>query len=83
MIEVVEDKYYTIEEYLELDALGEAKYEYLSGKVTAMTGGTLNHGLIASNALLALTVTNTELWLTNSTAIPKRQGFGRCEPPLG
>ena len=46
---VEKEKIYTIEEYLELEQFAEVKHEYRSGVLHAMAGGTLNHGIIASN----------------------------------
>lgn len=45
---------FTIEEYLILEDQADIKSEYEHGKITAMSGGTLNHGIIGNN-------TNTEL----------------------
>ena len=44
----------TIEEYLVLEEQSEIKNEYAYGIITAMSGGTLNHGIIGNNI-------NTEL----------------------
>lgn len=40
---------YSIQEYLEIEQNSNEKYEYLSGEIFAMAGGTLNHSLISSN----------------------------------
>ncbi len=46
------NRQYTAEEYLQLElADPEAKYEYVDGQIYAMAGGTINHGLLISNAL--------------------------------
>ena len=45
---------FTIEEYVIFEDQSDVKNEYEHGKVTAMSGGTLNHGIISNN-------TNTEL----------------------
>jgi len=43
-------EYMTIEEYLELDENTEGiRYEYIDGYPYMMTGGTVNHGRIATN----------------------------------
>jgi Uma2 family endonuclease len=42
-------KYMSFQEYLEWEERQEFKYEYLNGKVYAMTGGTLTHNDIALN----------------------------------
>ncbi len=54
MPELIEGKYYTIEEYFALDEASEAKYEYISGRVKMMTGGSLNHSTISVNTIHAL-----------------------------
>lgn len=41
--------YITIEDYLVLEAGSEVKNEYENGQVVAMSGGTLNHGIIGNN----------------------------------
>ena len=40
---------YTIEEYLKLEESSGVKHEFYDGEVFAMSGGTLNHSLIANN----------------------------------
>jgi Uma2 family endonuclease len=42
-------RYYTPEEYLELEDKAEYKSEYRDGKIIPMTGGTTNHNKIAGN----------------------------------
>jgi len=42
-------RYYTPEEYLELEAKAEYKNEYRDGEIAPMTGGTTNHNKIALN----------------------------------
>ncbi len=42
-------KYYSIEEYLKQELVAEDKHEYSHGRVVAMSGGSLNHGIIGSN----------------------------------
>jgi len=40
----------SLEEYLELDrASTDVKYEYVDGRIYAMTGGSTSHSLIATN----------------------------------
>jgi Uma2 family endonuclease len=41
-------------EYLEWEEKQELKYEYVDGKIYAMTGGTLNHSEIAANFITLL-----------------------------
>jgi Uma2 family endonuclease len=43
------ERYYTVEEYLELEATAQVKHEYLDGRIYAMTGGTLNHARLVGN----------------------------------
>ena len=42
-------KYYTPEEYIELEEKSEFKNEYIHGEIIPMTGGTTNHNQIALN----------------------------------
>ena len=46
------DKFYTPEEYLELEEKSEVKNEYIEGEIIPMTGGTTNHNEIAGNFYL-------------------------------
>jgi len=39
----------TVAEYLELEVKNEVKYEFHNGEIYAMSGGTLNHGIIGGN----------------------------------
>ncbi len=45
---------YSVSEYLALEEVSEVKNEYEAGRIMAMSGGTLNHGIIGNNI-------NTEL----------------------
>lgn len=47
-------RYYTPEEYLELEDKAEYKSEYRDGEIIPMTGGTTNHNKIALNLAAAL-----------------------------
>jgi Uma2 family endonuclease len=42
-------RYYTPEEYLELEEKAEYKSEYRNGQIVPMTGGTTNHNKMALN----------------------------------
>lgn len=42
-------RYYTIEEYLEMERASEEKHEYLDGQILAMAGETEEHNLICMN----------------------------------
>lgn len=48
-MQITEQRYYTPEEYLELEAAAEYKSEYINGQIIPMAGGTLNHNQIALN----------------------------------
>ncbi|ABA21065.1 Protein of unknown function DUF820 [Trichormus variabilis ATCC 29413] len=47
-------RYYTPEEYLELEEKAEFRSEYRNGEIIPMTGGTTNHNKIALNTAFAL-----------------------------
>jgi Uma2 family endonuclease len=49
MIVQTEKRYYTPEEYLDLEEKAEYKSEYRDGEIIPMTGGTTNHNRIAGN----------------------------------
>jgi Uma2 family endonuclease len=49
MITVSEKRYYTPEEYLELEVNSEERHEYINGEIILMAGGTPNHNKIALN----------------------------------
>lgn len=53
-IESEEKRYYSPEEYLELETAADYKSEYQDGKIIPMTGGTPNHNRIALNLSSAL-----------------------------
>ena len=44
-------KYYTIEEYLELEKYSEVKHEFLNGKVIEMSGVSFNHNILSTNLI--------------------------------
>jgi Uma2 family endonuclease len=54
MIAQAETKYYTIDEYLELETASETRHEYCNGEIIPMTGGTPDHNDIASNLVALL-----------------------------
>jgi Uma2 family endonuclease len=45
---------YSIEQYLALESRSEQRHEYSNGEITAMTGASLAHNLIAGNLFSAL-----------------------------
>lgn len=50
-----ESNYYTAQDYFEIDDnTPEQKFEYFWGKLTAMTGTTTTHNIIAGNMLIAI-----------------------------
>lgn len=54
MIQTVEKKTYTPEEYLEFEVTSEERHEYENGEIRLMTGGTPNHNDIAGNLYILL-----------------------------
>ena len=44
----------SVEEYMELDQVSSVRYEYWEGQLVAMSGGTGDHALIATNIIAAL-----------------------------
>ena len=49
MIQSLEQKQYSSEEYLALEVESETRHEYINGVIVLMTGGTPNHNKIALN----------------------------------
>jgi Uma2 family endonuclease len=54
IIQAIEKRYYSEEEYLALEEAAEYKSEYYDGKIVPMTGETTNHNQIAGNLYIAL-----------------------------
>lgn len=52
-----EQRYYSPEEYLEMEVNSEERHEYIDGEIIPMTGGTPNHNQIAGNLYAALNFT--------------------------
>ncbi len=48
-MQITQQRYYTPEEYLELEEVAEYKSEYIDGQIIPMPGGTINHNQIALN----------------------------------
>jgi Uma2 family endonuclease len=53
-MQVTQQRYYTPEEYLQLEAAAEYKNEYIDGQIIPMAGGTINHNRLAGNFYAAL-----------------------------
>lgn len=56
IIQEIEKRYYSPEEYLTLEEAAEYKSEYYDGEIVPMTGGTTNHNQIALNVSVALSI---------------------------
>lgn len=74
MTQAIEQRNYTVEEYLELEINSEERHEYINGEVVCVTGGTPNHNKIALNLAASLNlglkrqpydvfVTDQRLWI--------------------
>jgi Uma2 family endonuclease len=46
---IIAERYYSPEEYLEIEVKSEERHEYINGQIIPMTGGTPNHNQIALN----------------------------------
>ncbi|MBW4512957.1 MAG: Uma2 family endonuclease [Scytonematopsis contorta HA4267-MV1] len=69
-----EQRYYSLEEYLELEVESEERHEYIDGEIIPMTGGSPNHNKITGNFYAALNfalkrqpysvfITDQKLWI--------------------
>ncbi|MFN7661321.1 MAG: Uma2 family endonuclease, partial [Dolichospermum sp.] len=69
-----ETRYYSPQEYLELEVNSEIRHEYINGLIIPMTGGTPNHNQLAGNFYAMLNfalkrqpyqvfVTDQRLWI--------------------
>lgn len=47
-------KFYSVADYLELEAHSEQKHEFWDGAIVAMPGGAIPHNMISGNAYFAL-----------------------------
>lgn len=56
MIAQLETKYYTTEEYLELEVASDIRNEYRDGEIIPLTGGTPEHNRISGNLYIALSL---------------------------
>ena len=48
-MQVTEQRYYSLEEYLALEEAADYKSEYIDGEIVPMAGGSINHNQIAGN----------------------------------
>ncbi|MEH1839028.1 MAG: Uma2 family endonuclease [Nostoc sp.] len=48
-MQITQQRYYTPEEYLELEETADYRSEYINGQIIPMAGGTANHNRIAGN----------------------------------
>ena len=53
-MQITQQRYYTPEEYLELEEVADYKSEYIDGQIIPMAGGTANHNRISLNLSAAL-----------------------------
>ncbi len=53
-MQITEQRYYAIEEYLALEEAADYKSEYIDGEIFPMAGGSTNHNQIAGNFYTAL-----------------------------
>ncbi|MBW4423326.1 MAG: Uma2 family endonuclease [Nostoc desertorum CM1-VF14] len=53
-MQITQQRYYTPEEYLELEEAADYKSEYIDGQVIPIAGGTINHNRISLNLSAAL-----------------------------
>ncbi|MEH1846087.1 MAG: Uma2 family endonuclease [Nostoc sp.] len=53
-MQITKKRYYTPEEYLELEEVADYKSEYIDGQIIPMVGGTANHNRISLNLSAAL-----------------------------
>lgn len=54
MAEPVRKRTHTFADYLVLEAASDTRHEYLDGEIFDMAGGTVEHGALAANAIVAL-----------------------------
>jgi Uma2 family endonuclease len=78
IMQAVEKKDFTLQEYLQLEEKSDLKNEYIDGRIIPMAGGTVNHNRIAGNfyAALNFALKQTENEVFNSDMrlwIPKQR----------
>ena len=85
-------KYFTVEEYLELEDAAEYKSEYYQGEIFAMAGASFNHNQIAGNVYSQLrqrqekhkcriTVGDLKLWIEEIDFFPYPDLMIICDKP--
>ncbi|MBE9216386.1 Uma2 family endonuclease [Plectonema cf. radiosum LEGE 06105] len=77
-MQITQQRYYTPEEYLELEATANHKSEYVDGEIIPMAGASTNHNRIAGNlysaANFAFRKENYEVFISDVRLwIPKRR----------
>jgi len=72
----IEDREYSLAEYLELLANSDVKLEYADGKITMMSGSTRAHSDIADNTFVALRTGNTSCYIKSSDMAVSIQATG-------
>lgn len=56
MLQVIDSRTYTIDEYFEFELNSETRHEYRAGEIYPMTGGTPQHNRISGNLYIALSL---------------------------
>jgi len=85
-------KYFTVEEYLELEDAAEYKSEYYKGEIFAMAGGSINHNQIIMNVGTQLNqarprhkcrsfATDLKLWIEKIDFFPYPDLMIICDKP--
>jgi len=85
-------KYFTVEEYLELEDAAEYKSEYYKGEIFAMAGGSINHNQIIMNVGTQLNqahhrhkcrsfATDLKLWIEEIDFFPYPDLMIICDKP--
>ncbi len=53
-IHAYQKKFYSIQEYLEMENAATEKHEYYKGEIFAMSGASARHNVISSNLMISL-----------------------------
>lgn len=87
----IEDRTYSVSEYLDLLAASEVKLEYANGRISMMAGSTRAHSDIADNTFVALRTGNPKCYIKSSDMAVSIQATGAhyfpdisatCEEPV-